>query len=208
MAHAATHLRLIPPLPADAPLPVWTRDRTLGETGQQRDAGKRSRAARRHDPDLDSVSRSMRGMSTVVLRVLGRDHGVDDVACRKSSWTAMTRLAAVRSRRRCSAAGQDDRGAQGLPSSARRRRLRGLLGFDRELLVGEHWPPPAAAPEERATRPGLQRADRLPVAERVCLDAALRRCEQIEALAAMCGCSLATAKRRIAAAPAWKDSGT
>ncbi len=88
----------------------------------------------------------------------------------------------------------------------RRRRLRALLGFDRDATCYEHVAASGCSPEERALLARVYRElDRLPVAERVAWTLRHVEGEQLEALAEICGCSLATAKRRIAAAQATLD---
>jgi len=186
MAHAAPHLRLIPPLHPAPPEAVaehacpYPAEPLRLETLFQQHA---------------------RYVASVVLRVLGRDHEVDDVV-QEVFLTAMTGLSAVRSplavrgwlktiavRKAC--------------RHLRRRRLRTLLGFDRDSTSYEQVAAPGCSPEERALLARVyQELDRLPVAERVAWTLRYVEGEQIEALAELCGCSLATAKRRIAAAQA------
>ena len=195
MAHAAPHLRLIPPptaqdptassrpeaevLVADHACPYPAAPLTLETLFQQH----------------------ARYVASVVLRVLGRDHEVDDVV-QEVFLTAMTGLAAIRSplavrgwlktiavRKAC--------------RHLRRRRLRALLGFDSDATCYEHVAAPGCSPEERALLARVYKElDRLPVAERVAWTLRYVEGEQVEALAELCGCSLATAKRRIAAAQA------
>lgn len=82
----------------------------------------------------------------------------------------------------------------------RRRRLRQLLGLDAAPRY-EDIAAPSAAPEERAFLGRLYRLlDELPVTERVAWSLRYLEGEQIDAVARLCGCSPATAKRRIAAA--------
>lgn len=198
MAHAASHLRLIPPLPADAPPPG-----AMSPVDASAEAAPAAEHARPSAPlTLEGLFQEhARYVATVVLRVLGRDHEVDDVV-QEVFLTAMTGLAAVRSpeavrgwlktiavRKAC--------------RHLRRRRLRGLLGFDNESPCYEHLAAPGCSPEESALLARIYKElDRLPVAERVAWTLRYVEGEQVEALAAVCGCSLATAKRRIAAAHA------
>lgn len=199
MAHAARHLRLIPPLgPSDPPpeSPAWSEP--LGERG----VADHQRPCLRGPLTLEELFQQHAPyVATVVLRVLGRDHEVDDVV-QEVFLTAMTGLAAVRSpeavrgwlktiavRKAC--------------RHLRRRRLRGLLGFERESPCYEHLAAPGCSPEESALLARVYKElDRLPVAERVAWTLRYVEGEQVEALAGLCGCSLATAKRRIAAAQA------
>ena len=135
-------------------------------------------------------------------RHLGVPPGEVDDVVQEVFLTAMTGLAAVRSpeavrgwlktiavRKAC--------------RHLRRRRLRGLLGFDRESPCYEHLAAPGCSPEESALLARVYKElDRLPVAERVAWTLRYVEGEQVEVLAGLCGCSLATAKRRIAAAQA------
>jgi RNA polymerase sigma-70 factor (ECF subfamily) len=201
MAHVAPHLRLIPPLPSAVALPADPAG-TLDETTP---AARVAEHARPPVPEPLSLSllfqQHARYVATVVLRVLGRDHEVDDVV-QEVFLTAMTGLASVRSpeavrgwlktiavRKAC--------------RHLRRRRLRGLLGMERESPCYEHLAAPGCSPEQSALLGRVYKElDRLPVAERVAWTLRYVEGEQVEALAAICGCSLATGKRRIAAAQA------
>src|SRR4051812_10909550 len=124
MAHAAPHLRLIPPLDPDAP---------AAESRPEADALAAEHACPYPAAPLTletMFQQHARYVARVVLRVLGRDHEVDDVV-QEVFLTAMTGLAAVRSplavrgwlktiavRKAC--------------RHLRRRRLRAVLGFDND----------------------------------------------------------------------------
>jgi RNA polymerase sigma-70 factor (ECF subfamily) len=90
-------------------------------------------------------------------------------------------------------------------SSMRKLRVRALWNvLDlAEPPQYERLADPAAGPEERRMIAEVYRAlDRLPAKERVAWVLRYVQGESLEATAALCGCSLATAKRRIAAAQA------
>ena len=200
MPHAAPHLRLIPPLApddqAESPAPGVPAAELVAE-----------HACPRPLPPLTLEAlfqQHARYVATVVLRVLGRDHEVDDIV-QEVFLTAMTGLGAVRSplavrgwlktiavRKAC--------------RHLRRRRLRSMLGFDRDAACYEHVAATGCSPEERALLARVYRElDRLPVADRVAWTLRHVEGEQLEAVAELCGCSLATVKRRIAAAQSTLD---
>jgi RNA polymerase sigma-70 factor (ECF subfamily) len=84
----------------------------------------------------------------------------------------------------------------------RLRRLRFALGLRRDVRH-ESMIASDSTPEEQAACAELYRAlDRLPAQERVAWGLRYLQDEPLESVAALCGCSLATAKRRIAAAQA------
>jgi RNA polymerase sigma-70 factor (ECF subfamily) len=142
-----------------------------------------------------------RYVASVVLRVLGRDHEVDDVV-QEVFLTAMSGLLTVRNpsavrgwlktiavRKAC--------------RHLRRRRLRTMLGLERSADCYQHLPAPGCSPEERALLHRVYKElDRLPVKERVAWTLRYIEGEQVDKVAELCCCSLATAKRRIAAAQA------
>lgn len=139
----------------------------------------------------------VRYVSAIALRILGRDDEVDDVvqdvflagfkglrALREpdaiKGWLA-TVTVRVATRR------------------LRRRKLRGLFGLDERQY--DDVAAEGASPEQRALLASVYRViDELPVRERVAWT--LRHVEgmALEEVARACGCSLATAKRRITAA--------
>jgi RNA polymerase sigma-70 factor (ECF subfamily) len=149
--------------------------------------------------DLDTLFRRYSSyVAAVAYRLLGRDEEVDDTvqevflaAVRGlgslrdpdavKGWLARV---AVRSARR----------------RLRKRRLRSFLGLD-DASVSGSVVDPGASPEQRALLARVYRAlDGIPVNERLAW--ALRHIEgePLESVAVLSGCSLATAKRRIAAA--------
>lgn len=150
-------------------------------------------------PDLAGLYRSYgRYVAAVALHVLGRDDDLDDVV-QEVFLGALQGLGAVRNVEalRGWLRTITVRVARG---RLRQRRFRALLGLDRapdyEGIVA-----PGATPEQRALLAGVYRLlDRLPVAERLAW--ALRHIEgePLEEEAQLCGCSLATAKRRISSA--------
>jgi RNA polymerase sigma-70 factor, ECF subfamily len=84
----------------------------------------------------------------------------------------------------------------------RRRRLRRLFGLDEGADYGEIVDPRASAAERTMIADLYRMLDSLPAAERIAWS--LRHLERLalERVATLCDCSLATAKRRIAAAHA------
>ena len=134
----------------------------------------------------------------VGLRILGRGAEVDDLvqdvfiaaarglrALREpAAARAWLRTVAVRLARR----------------RLRARRLKAFIGFDDApsyLDVAD----PAASPADRQLLASVYRLlDRLPVSERLAWTLRHVEGEALDDVAAACGCSLATAKRRVAAA--------
>ncbi len=148
---------------------------------------------------LDGIFRRYaRYVAGVALRLLGRDDEVDDLI-------QDVFLDAVRGLRGL----RDPEAIRGWLATvtvrrARRRlrvrRLRALLGLDRAPTY-ESLAAPGATAEERALLARVYAVlDGMPVDLRVAW--ALRHVagERLDAVARACGCSLATAKRRIAAA--------
>lgn len=83
----------------------------------------------------------------------------------------------------------------------RRRRLRRILGVLRDAADSPHLADHGATPEQRAMLLSVYRVlDGLPTAERLAWTLRHVEGERLEVVAQLCGCSLATAKRRIAAA--------
>jgi RNA polymerase sigma-70 factor (ECF subfamily) len=141
--------------------------------------------------------RYARYVAGVTVRLLGRDdHEVDDVV-QEVFWLASRRMHRL----------QDIDGARGWLVTAttrlvrrrlRRRRWRALFHV-REPL-GE-VPAPGATAEQRALLARLYRVlEQLPVEARLAWVLRHLEGERLEDVARACGCSLATAKRRIAAA--------
>jgi RNA polymerase sigma-70 factor (ECF subfamily) len=145
-------------------------------------------------------------VAQVALRVIGRDDEVDDVVqevflCALRDLGKLQNPAAVRGWLKTITVRKSYK-------LLRRRRLRAWLGLDdrragaacRGVSV-EEIPAPGCTLEERAM---LQRVygllDQLPTGERLAWTLRYLDGEQVESVAALCGCSLATAKRRISAA--------
>ena len=81
-----------------------------------------------------------------------------------------------------------------------RRRARRLFGLDVQVDYGE-LVDPAASPEDRVFIASVYRTlDRLPVEDRLAFTLHNLEGEKLEEVARLCGCSPATAKRRIARA--------
>lgn len=139
-------------------------------------------------------------VARIGLRLLGREADVDDLiqevflaAFRQRSqvrdplafkgWLA---IVAVRTARR----------------TLRRRRMRAFVGLDAlaaPLELRDH----TMSPERRALLSRVyQVLDRIPVEQRLAWSLRYVEGEKLERVAEQCGCSLATAKRRIAAAHA------
>jgi RNA polymerase sigma-70 factor, ECF subfamily len=149
--------------------------------------------------DADSVFRRYAAyVAAIAHRLLGRDHDVDDtvqevfvIAVRGLSqlrepaavkgWLAKITVRVSRRRLRF-------------------RRLRTLLGLD-ETTLYDSLTDDAASPEQRVLMGRVYRAlDGLPADHRIAWSLRHMEGEKLEDVAALCGCSLATAKRRIAAA--------
>jgi RNA polymerase sigma-70 factor (ECF subfamily) len=153
--------------------------------------------------DLEAVFRSYSGyVAAIALRLLGRDAEVDDVVqevfvvalkglrhmrepAAIKGWLATV---AVRMARR----------------RLRRRRLRSFLGLEADPDYAQVV---VAASQDHALviRRAYQVLDRLPVNDKIAWMLRHVEGEQLDEVARLCGCSLATAKRRIAAAQAALD---
>jgi RNA polymerase sigma-70 factor (ECF subfamily) len=146
----------------------------------------------------DLFRRYARYVGSVAVRLMGRDAEVDDVV-QEVFLAAMSRLAALR----------DPAAVKGWLATVtvriagrrlRRRRVLVLLGLDQapdyDEVAGAE-----ASPEDRAMVARIYRAlDRLPVAQRIPWTLHHVEGESLPRAAELCGVSLATAKRRIAAA--------
>lgn len=147
-------------------------------------------------------------VAQVALRVIGRDDEVDDVVqevflCALRDLGKLQNPAAVRGWLKTITVRKAYR-------LLRRRRLRAWFGLDDRAASGsagcrgptlEELPAPGCSPEERATLLRVYRLlDQLPAAERLAWTLRYLDGEQVESVAALCGCSMATAKRRISAA--------
>lgn len=83
----------------------------------------------------------------------------------------------------------------------RRRRFKRILGIAGDVADSPHLADHGATPEQRAMLLSVYRVlDALPTAERLAWTLRHVEGERLEMVAQLCGCSLATAKRRIAAA--------
>ena len=148
---------------------------------------------------LDEAYREhARFVAGVAYRILGRDSDVDDVVQEvfldamkglrqlreNHAIRAWLRVVTVRKcRRRLSV-----------------RRLKGMLGFDDAPSYAE-VATTDASPEDRALLSRVYAAlDRIPTDERLAWVVRHIEEEKLEDVARLCGCSLATAKRRISAA--------
>ncbi|MEL6178349.1 MAG: RNA polymerase sigma factor [Myxococcota bacterium] len=81
----------------------------------------------------------------------------------------------------------------------RKRKLKGFVGLDR--VPDYRNVARGASPEQQAVLARIyQELDRLPSAQRIAWTLRYLEGEKLESVAEMCGCSLATAKRRIRAA--------
>jgi len=82
----------------------------------------------------------------------------------------------------------------------RLRKVRGWVGFD-DVADDAQVADPSASAHDRALLASVYRAlDALSVEERLAWSLQYLQGERVEEVAALCGCSLATAKRRIASA--------
>ena len=137
-------------------------------------------------------------VARVALRLLGRQDEVDDVV-QEVFLAAQLGVGAVRdpSAMRSWLATIAVRKAR---SRLRLRWLRSALGRD-EPVDYEDLTGPGADPEERALLVQIYAVlDRLPANHRLAWTLRVVEGEQLEAVAALCGCSLATAKRWIQSA--------
>jgi RNA polymerase sigma-70 factor (ECF subfamily) len=166
-------------------------------------------APRRHlrivDPPVEGQGLSFdalfrrysRYVAAVAVRLLGRDDDEVDDVVQDVFWLASRRM------HRLHDAGE----ARGWLVTAttrlvrrrlKRRRWRGL--FWRQMPL-QDVPAPGATPEERALLLRLYRTlEQLPIEQRLAWVLRHLEGERLEDVARACGCSLATAKRRIGAA--------
>lgn len=182
------------------------RDRALGASrsplspGTRADSnGVRGALAADGSLDLDALFRAHAKMVAAIgFRILGRSHEVEDLvqdvfldACRDlarlrnpdalQSWLAVCTIRRARKRLRA-------------------RRLRHLLGLD-EAADYENMAHPSASATQQAVMSRLYTLlDRLPVEDRLAWTLRYVEGEELQTVAQLCGCSLATAKRRIARA--------
>lgn len=149
------------------------------------------------DPEL-TFRRYAPYVAAIAHRLLGREHDVDDTV-QEVFVVAVRGLGRVR----------DPGAVKGWLASitvrvARRRlrtrRLKGLLGLE-ESATGEHLVDDAATPEQRTLVGRVYEVlDTLPADLRIAWVLRHVEGEKLEAVAELSGCSLATAKRRIARA--------
>jgi len=139
-----------------------------------------------------------RWVAHLALRVLGRDHEVDDIV-----QDVFVAAASGLKRLRDPRAAHAWLGTVTLRLALRRlraRRVLALVGLDPQPDYGALCSRDAS-PEQRAQISQLYRAlDRLPAQERIAWTLRHVEAERLEEVATLCRCSLATAKRRIAAA--------
>jgi RNA polymerase sigma-70 factor (ECF subfamily) len=153
--------------------------------------------------ELDAVFRDYsRYVASIALRLLGRDEDVDDVV-QEVFVVAMHGLRALR----------EPGAIRGWLATVtvrivrrklRRRRLCAFVGLeaapDYSALVVA-----ASQPDALLIVRAYRVLDRLPVGEKIAWTLRHVEGEQLESVATICGCSLATAKRRIARAQAALD---
>jgi RNA polymerase sigma-70 factor (ECF subfamily) len=148
---------------------------------------------------VEDAFRELSGyVAAVATRLLGRDDEVDDVV-QDVFVAAMKGLSGLRERQALKAwlATLTVRIAT---RRLRMRRWRSFFGFDEALGYGA-LVDRAASPEERALLMRVyELLDELPVDRRVAWTLRHFEGEPLEEVARLCQCSLATAKRRIAAA--------
>ena len=152
------------------------------------------------DELASAFRRYSRYVAAVALKLLGRDDEIDDVV-QEVFLAALRGLGSLR----------EPEAVKGWLATVtvrvasrklRRRRLRAWVGLDRppdyESLVA-----PGVPADERALLGRVYRLlDELPVKDRLAWTLRHVEGERLDAVARACGCSLATAKRRVAAAQA------
>lgn len=205
------HRWLAPPAPAQDPATKIPVSRFASEV-TLRDQMQRARIALEVVPvpavgppgpvaalDFDSVFRRYSPyVAAVAHRLLGRDADVDDTV-QEVFLVAVRSLSSVRD----PAAVKAWLARIAVRAARRRlqfRRMRSFLGID-DLTVYDSVADEQASPEQRALVQRVYRVlDGLPADLRIAWTLRYIEGEQLEAVAELCGCSLATAKRRIAAA--------
>ena len=149
---------------------------------------------------LDEVYRDHAGyVAAIGYRLLGRNHEVDDLvqdvfveACK--GLETLRRPGAVRGWLATIAVRQVGRRLQ-------LKRMRRTLGLEREPLEPHDVAGKGIAPDDQATLGRVYAVlEEVPVPERLAWTLRHVQGEKLERVAALCSCSLATAKRRIAAA--------
>jgi RNA polymerase sigma-70 factor (ECF subfamily) len=152
-------------------------------------------AAMSESADLETLFRRYsRYVAAVALRLSGRDDEIDDIVqdVFLAAWRGMARL-------------RDPEAAKGWLATVTvrmvrrklwRRRVRAMLGFSDDSDYRQL----AVAPEDRAFVASVYKLlDAQPVRERLAWTLRHVEGEPLERVAELCRCSLATAKRRIAA---------
>lgn len=148
--------------------------------------------------DLDEVFRAYAGyVATIVLRILGQRDEVEDVV-QDVFLSALGSLPRLRD----PAALKGWLAAIAVRRASDRLRRRRLLLLLRLTRAAEPDPlPREASPEVKALCAHLYRClEQVPVAQRVAWTLRHLEGERLDVVAQLCGCSLATVKRRIAAA--------
>lgn len=152
-----------------------------------------------HDFNLDALFRRYAPyVAAVAHRLLGRDEDVDDTV--QEVFLAAVRgvhavrdPAAVRGWLACIA-------VRVARERLRKRRMRAFFGLD-DPIAYESVVDAGATAEQRALVARVYRLlDGVPTNQRIAWSLRYIEGEPLESVAALCGCSLATAKRRIAAA--------
>lgn len=148
--------------------------------------------------ELGALFRSYSGyVATIAVRILGYDEEVDDVV-QDVFLAALSGLKTVRSPELI----KSWLGTITVRKASfrlRRRRLRSYIGLTDPPCA--KLPAPGVSPEEQALLQRVYAAlDRLPVAERVAWILRHIEGEQIDQVAQLTGCSVATVKRRLLAA--------
>jgi len=149
---------------------------------------------------LDAVFRAYsKYVATVAARLLGRDDDIDDVV-QTVFLTALKGLERLR----------EPKAAKGWLATVtvrvasrrlRFRRMKAMIGLDDAPDYAESVVAPGATPDERVLLSRVYSVlDELPVNDRVAWTLRYMEGERLEDVARLAGCSLATAKRRIAAA--------
>ncbi len=160
-------------------------------------------------PPSDPVEAAYRAyasyVAAVAFRILGRDIDVDDVV--QDVFLAAARgLTTIRDAQ-ATQAWLRTTTLRLAYRKLRGRRVLAFFGLDPQPDYGEQIAP-AASPDDRALLGRVYRLlDELPTAQRVAWTLRYVEGEQLEEVARLCHCSLATAKRRITAAQELVERG-
>jgi RNA polymerase sigma-70 factor (ECF subfamily) len=157
-------------------------------------------AAQDEPDDFDTLFRRFAPyVGRIALSVLGTADEVEDVV-QEVFVTAHRHLGSVRDRG-ATKAWLSRIAVREAGRRLRRRKLKRILGVGRDVADSPHLADHGATPEHRALLLSVYRAlDRLPTRERIAWSLRRVEGERLETVAELCGCSLATVKRRIAAA--------